>query len=67
MSIDFNGHTYLFEFKMVEQLPEGKAIKQLKTQGYADKYRASGKPIHLVGVEFSSAQRQIVAFEVETL
>ena len=67
MSIDFNGHVYLFEFKVVEQLPKGKAIEQIKTKGYADKYRASGKPIHLVGVEFSSAQRQIVAFDVETL
>ncbi|HAA44773.1 MAG TPA: hypothetical protein DCE28_04610 [Halomonas sp.] len=67
MSVDFNGHIYLFEFKVVEQLPEGKALEQIKAKGYADKHRASGKPIHLVGVEFSSAQRQIVAFEVETL
>ncbi|WP_244208599.1 hypothetical protein [Vreelandella andesensis] len=28
---------------------------------------SSGKPIHLVGVEFSRVERQIVAFEVETL
>ncbi|NOG31293.1 ATP-binding protein [Halomonas sp. TBZ9] len=67
MSVDFGGHFYLFEFKVVEQLPEGKALEQIKAQGYADKYRASGKPIHLVGVEFSSIERQIVAFEVETL
>lgn len=33
----------------------------------AAKHRASGKPIQLIGVEFSSIQRQIVAFEVETL
>jgi len=52
---------------VVEQLPKGKAIEQIKTKGYADKYRASGKPIHLVGVEFSSAPRQIVAFDVEAL
>lgn len=67
MSVDFNGHIYLFEFKVVEQLPEGKALEQIKSKGYADKHRASGKPIHLVGVEFSSVQRQIVAFDVETL
>ena len=67
MSVDFNGHIYLFEFKVVEQLPEGKALEQIKAKGYADKHRASGKPIHLVGVEFSSVQRQIVAFDVETL
>ena len=67
MSVDFNGHIYLFEFKVVEQLPEGKALEQIKAKSYADKHRASGKPIHLVGVEFSSVQRQIVAFDVETL
>lgn len=67
MSVDFAGHIYLFEFKVVEQLPEGTALAQIKAKGYADKYRAQGKPIHLVGVEFSREQRQIVAFEVETL
>lgn len=67
MSVDFGGHIYLFEFKVVEHLPDGKALEQIKVKGYADKHRASGKPIHLIGVEFSSRERQIVAFEVETL
>ncbi|MCG5515968.1 MULTISPECIES: ATP-binding protein [unclassified Ectothiorhodospira] len=66
MAVDFSGHIYLFEFKVVEQLPEGRALEQIKAKGYADKYRASGKPIHLIGVEFSREQRQIVAFDVET-
>jgi hypothetical protein len=35
--------------------------------GYADKYRALGHPIHLVGVEFSRTDRNIVGFEVETI
>ncbi|EHQ53647.1 hypothetical protein ECTPHS_13325 [Ectothiorhodospira sp. PHS-1] len=64
MTVDFGGHIYLFEFKVVEQLPEGRALAQIKARGYADKYRSTGKPIHLIGVEFSSEQRQIVAFEV---
>jgi hypothetical protein len=42
-----------FEFKVVELLPEGKAIDQLKVKGYVDKYRALGQPVHLIGVEFS--------------
>ncbi|WP_445396807.1 AAA family ATPase [Zobellella sp. An-6] len=65
MAVDFNGQIYLFEFKVVEQVPEGSALAQLKHKAYADKYRASGKPIHLIGVEFSRRQRQIVAFERE--
>jgi hypothetical protein len=64
MTVDFAGHLYLFEFKVVEQVPEGRALQQLKDKGYADKYRTQGKPIHLIGVEFSREQRQIVAFEV---
>nr|WP_238984852.1 PD-(D/E)XK nuclease domain-containing protein [Ectothiorhodospira haloalkaliphila] len=39
----------------------------MKARGYADKYRATGKPIHLIGVEFSRERRQIVAFDVETI
>ncbi|WP_458735493.1 hypothetical protein [Zobellella taiwanensis] len=30
-------------------------------------YRALGLPIHLIGVEFSREQRQVVAFEMETI
>jgi hypothetical protein len=64
LSLDFNGHIYLFEFKVVEQVPEGRALAQLRERDYAAKFRASGKPIHLIGVEFSREQRQIVAFDV---
>ena len=67
MTLCFEKRYYLFEFKVVEQLPEGKALDQIKQKGYADKYLASGYPIHLIGVEFSSQQRQIVGFDVETL
>lgn len=67
MAVDFDGHIYLFEFKVVEQLPEGKALEQIKAKGYASKYLACGKPIHQIGVEFSSKQRQIVGFDVETI
>ncbi|MDZ7642564.1 MAG: PD-(D/E)XK nuclease domain-containing protein [Desulfurivibrio sp.] len=67
MSVDFGGHIYLFEFKVVEQVPEGKALQQLKDKGYAEKYQGKGKPIHLIGVEFSREQRQVVAFDYETL
>ena len=66
MSVDAFGHIYLFEFKVVEQMPEGSALEQITARGYADKYRAAGKPIHLIGVEFSRKQRQIVAFDIET-
>ena len=67
MALRFNGNIYLFEFKVVELAPEGRALQQIKDQGYADKYRAESLPIHLVGVEFSREQRTVVGFEVEQL
>ncbi|MDS4030749.1 MAG: AAA family ATPase, partial [Candidatus Contendobacter sp.] len=65
LTVKFNGQIYLFEFKVVELEPEGRALRQIKNRGYADKYRADGQPIHLIGVEFSRDQRAVVGFEVE--
>ena len=64
MTVLFNGHIWLFEFKVVEMVPEGKALEQLKQKGYAGKYRHLNQPIHLIGVEFSRDSRNILAFEV---
>jgi hypothetical protein len=65
MAVRFNGHLYLFEFKVVELVSSGEALEQIKERGYADKYRAEGLPIHLIGVEFSRDRRSVVGFEVE--
>ena len=67
MAVGFNSQIYLFEFKVVELTPEGRALQQIKDRGYADKYRAEGVPIHLIGVEFSREQRLVVGFEVESV
>ena len=67
MTVLFNGQVFLFEFKVVELNPAGKALQQLKDMAYADKYQARGEPIHLIGVEFSKASRNIVGFEFESL
>ncbi|MDP2751626.1 MAG: ATP-binding protein [Rhodocyclaceae bacterium] len=65
MSVRFRNRIYLFEFKVVELTPEGRALAQLKAKDYAAKYRADGQPIILIGVEFSKETRNIVGFEVE--
>ena len=65
MAVRFAGRVYLFEFKVVEHTPRGTAMAQLKARRYADKYRALGEPIHLVGVELSSETRNVVAFDTE--
>ena len=67
MTVKCNNHIYLFEFKVVEIAPKGRALQQLKDKAYADKYRAEGLPIHLIGIEFSRVERNVVGFEVETV
>lgn len=67
MAVLFNGQVFLFEFKVVELTPAGQALQQLKDMAYADKYRARGEPIHLIGVAFSKATRNIVEFDVESV
>ena len=67
MTVRFNRRIYLFEFKVVEIFPQGKALEQLKSKGYAEKYRESGEPISLIGVEFSRESRNIVGFDLESL
>ena len=66
MTIRYNGSVYVFEFKVVDRDAEHAAIEQLRQRGYAEKYRHLRGPIHLIGVEFSRAKRNLAAFEVET-
>ena len=65
MTIRYNGSIYVFEFKVVDRDAEHAAIAQLRERGYADKYQHLGVPIHLIGIEFSRAERNLAAFEVE--
>ena len=65
MAVRFEGRVYIFEFKVVELNPEGRALQQIKDKHYADKYTGTGAPIYWVGVEFSKDTRNIVGFEVE--
>lgn len=67
MTLKFNHQIYIFEFKVVELMPEGKALQQIKDKQYADKYHSLNQPVHLIGVEFSKESRNIVEFEVEHL
>ena len=41
------------------------ALAQLKAHRYADKYRAPGRMVHLIGVEVSAETRDVTAFDVE--
>ncbi len=66
LTIKLPERIYLIEFKVIELEPEGKALAQLKAKDYAAKYRATGLPLHLIGIEFSKESRSVAGFEVET-
>lgn len=67
MTVKFNDNIYLFEFKVVEIVPEGKAMQQLIDRNYAQKYQSLNQQIHLIGVEFSKESRTVIGFEIQTI
>ncbi len=48
---------YILEFKYDGSAED--ALEQIKSRGYADKYKQEHKPITLVGISFSSQERNI--------
>ncbi len=67
LAVLYDVGVYLFEFKVVDGKPEGRALAQIRERGYADKYRRPGVQVHLIGVEFGREERNIVRFEFETV
>lgn len=59
----FERQVFLFEIKAVERDAAGSALAQLRERGYAAKYRAAGRPVHRIGIEFSRKTRNISRFE----
>ena len=57
---------YVFEFKVAERSDPGAALAQLQARGYADKYRAPGRAVHLIGVEISAESRYVAMLEAVT-
>ncbi len=50
---------YIFEFKLTGNGSAEEAIQQIKDKGYADKYKASGKKLVLIGASFNEEKRTI--------
>ena len=44
MAVLFEGQVFLCEFNVVELVPQGKALQQLKDKRYAQKYLDRGEP-----------------------
>jgi ATP-dependent exoDNAse (exonuclease V) beta subunit len=58
-------HIYIFEYKMDQSADI--AIAQIKDKGYATPYLSDGKPITLIGINFSKEERNIVEWKEEVI
>ena len=65
LTILWPGRAYLLEFKVIELSRPGRALAQLLSRNYAEKY--AGQPITLIGMEFSRLERNLVGFEWQRL
>jgi hypothetical protein len=64
LALKVPGRTYIVEFKV--DMPTETAMHQIRTKKYYEKYLAEGVEICLVGIHFSSEERNISSFEWET-
>jgi hypothetical protein len=64
----FAGRVYIIEFKVTELTGSGKALEQILEKGYAEQFVSLGPdgtacPVYLIGVAFSSEEKNIAGFE----
>lgn len=63
IAIELAEKVYIMELKCNQSA--AKAIEQIKTMRYMDKYRISGFDINLVGINFDTSKREITDWTVE--
>ncbi|MBK8805215.1 MAG: ATP-binding protein [Bacteroidales bacterium] len=63
MTIKTPDTIFILEFKV--DVPEETAIQQIKTKKYYEKYLFENKTIYLLGMHFSSTEKNIVGFDWE--
>ncbi|WP_028323950.1 ATP-binding protein [Desulfatirhabdium butyrativorans] len=68
MAVRLGGRVFILEFKVVEiDGSAHTALDQIRKMRYWERYRGQADAIFLIGVEFSSADRNIVGFEWERI
>lgn len=60
--LETDDYVYVFEFK--RDVSAAEALKQIEEQGYAAPYSADKRKLFKIGVNFSSAERNITEWEV---
>ena len=63
--VESDERVFVFEIKVDKSAAE--ALAQIKARGYAEPYRALGKPIHLIGLNFKAETHSLDDAVVETL
>jgi hypothetical protein len=68
MTIELGEHIYVIEFKLDKNTPfieqsENTALAQIKERDYAQKYLATGKTVHQVGMIFNQTARNLVQMD----
>ena len=64
MEVLIDDRALIFEFKVVDDEPEGKALAQILEKGYDRAHRDAGREVTCIGVEFSKEKRHIVGWEM---
>ena len=63
--VESQRNVYVFELKVDKTAQE--AIAQIKERGYAEPYKALGKPIYLIGLNFKSENHTLSEALAEAL
>jgi hypothetical protein len=61
--VEFPDKVFVIEFKCNQKPQVG--LQQIQDQGYAERYQKSGKRVFLMGLEFSTEQSNLVAWQVQ--
>ena len=64
LTVKINDNIYILEFKVDG---EGKALEQIKEKHYHQKYLGQQKNIFLIGIDFSSEDKNVAGFEWERM
>ena len=72
MVVLHGGQVFLLEFKMAEAEGDteetlNRAMVQMRDRGYGEKYRDRREPIHLIGLAFGGAERNLVGVRAESI
>ena len=61
--VEFEKKIYIIEFKCGQSAEAG--LKQINNKGYAEKYKQTGKKLILMGINFTSENKNVEEWKIE--